>query len=978
MSAPRIAVVCLLSVISISAVRVVANSEIFPAEGTAKDKISWTNGYFHVNGKPTFLTVGEMHYARIPRELWRDRLWKVKQMGFNCVQMYVFWNAHEPKDGQWDFSDNLDLDAFLSLIQEMGLYAIVRPGPYSCAEWDHGGFPAWLTIKPGMALRDNDEQYLRYVDRHLAKIHAIVAKHQIHKGGNVLMVQLENENFKGGWGTDNFSPYMMHLYDKAREAGLEVPLFFSGLHHGSDPSGETPYGAGSTPWYSTEFWTGWIGKYGDMEPSMLYEKVRGTWKIIAFGGGGYCYYVIHGGSNFGYSGDNNDATYDYSSPIGEAGQFHNLYGPGRRAAMFAQSFSAILTSSSNAPAFASLVGNGGRVTTRKSPQGTIVFADNFVIPADQRKAAQHIAPTAAALKTEQVDPGKSDITTKVKVAESGEFPKGGNLVLHPNDIRTLVFNLPWTASASFESISANVLLRHEIGGIDTWVCFGESGDYGEITLKRLQDKGLPTKYSFNYPTNNTVREVAVDSGDGTKARFLVMNTALADRTWLVKDKLVIGAAFVSEDGSAQMPPEGGMLVVYQGAEKKNIQVSPVQPAELPALKEWQWRDAARERMPNYDDSKWLKSEGAKAMEAYDSYQNRYGWYRTTIKEDGKNPLSLSFMGNVGRSQVYLNSEPSDLKNLKLKEGDNSLAIFFKTWARPKMFAFNGIVGDGAARGIWGPTLAGDKPVILVTNWRMLKTAGKDEELASFIKADFDDKTWKSLVFDPARKETDLERGTYWLRGIFLNSDNLKSAVAYLPELGDRVVEKSVFINGQAANVAKDMNQPLEFGSLLKSGVNSVVLRLTAGGGDNDKRFVRPKMEIWRCNAPLNWKFRGGLEGLDETAVIGRVRNWAEFLGKSWNKDAPVPGNNPVLWRTTFEYHPEQWETVGLLTTGLKAGHVWLNGHNLGECPQKVPLYIPECWLKAGANDLVILDIWGAKPDQVKLQRYEARQTVKVE
>jgi hypothetical protein len=162
---------------------------------------------------------------------------------------------------------------------------------------------------------------------------------------------------------------------------------------------------------------------------------------------------------------------------------------------------------------------------------------------------------------------------------------------------------------------------------------------------------------------------------------------------------------------------------------------------------------------------------------------------------------------------------------------------------------------------------------------------------------------------------------------------------------------------------------------LKPGANSIVMRITAGGNDHDKRFVRPKMEVWNCNAPLNWKFRGGLDGLDETAVIGRVTNWDAFLGQPWHKDGAPAGNLPILWRTTFEYHPTQWETVGLLTTGLKAGHVWLNGHNLGESPQRVPLYMPECWLKDGVNDLVVLDIWGAKPDQLKLQRYEARQTV---
>ena len=952
-----------------------ANSEIFPATGAAADQITWKDGYFYIHGKPTFLTSGEMHYARIPRELWRDRIWRVKQMGFNCVQMYVFWNSTEAKDGVWDFSDNSDLDAWLSLIQEMGLYAIVRVGPYSCAEWEHGGFPAWLTIKPGMVLRQDDPQFLRYADRHLAKINAIVARHQIHKGGNVLMVQLENEHMQDGWGTESKTPYLTHLRDQARAAGLEIPLFYSGLHHGGDPSGESPYKVGTSPWFSTEFWTGWIGKYGDMEPGMLYEKIRGTWKIIAFGGAGYDYYVVHGGSNFGYSGDSYEATYDYSSPIGEAGQFHNLYAPARRAAWFAQTFSGLLTASTNAPGFAALTGNGGRVTTRQGAQGAIVFADNFQIPKDKNKAAQHIAPTAGALAVEAVDPGKADVATRINVPGLGEFPQTGNLVLHPNDLRTVIFDLPWTASARFESIATGVLLRQTLGGQDTWVCYGAPGESGEVTVKRAAGGGLPARYDFTYPPDDSVQEIRIDSGDGVSARFLVMNTALADRTWLVRDKLVIGSAFVREDGSAELPPEGGKLVIYEASGKRTTSAPSAALAELPVLKDWQWRDAARERQPNYDDRQWLSSTGAQAMEFYDSFQNRYGWYRTTLKGDGKTPLSLNFMGSSGVSQSYLNGEPADLKNLRLAAGENSLAIFFKISPRPKLFAFTGLIGNGGARGIWGPTLDGNQPAQTITEWRRLKTPGGAAEQDRFIQPGFDDKDWAVLTWNPAKKSEPLEKGVTWLRGVFQNPDAMKSAVACLPELSGRGVAKALFLNGQPIPVtAREINQSVELTGL-KPGPNTMVIRINAAGGPKDTAAIRPRLELWACGEPLQWKFRGGVEGLDETAIVGRVTNWAEFLEKPWNRTGTPAAALPVLWRTTFDYQPRQWETLGLQTAGLKAGHVWLNGHNLGECPQKVPLYMPECWLKAKGNDLVILDISGARPDQVSLQRYEARQTV---
>ena len=113
--------------------------------------------------------------------------------------------------------------------------------------------------------------------------------------------------------------------------------------------------------------------------------------------------------------------------------------------------------------------------------------------------------------------------------------------------------------------------------------------------------------------------------------------------------------------------------------------------------------------------------------------------------------------------------------------------------------------------------------------------------------------------------------------------------------------------------------------------------------------------------------------MNETAVIGRVTNWPDFLGHApWLPGDTAAPAQPAFWRSTFTYHPPTGmrETLGLLTDGLKAGHVWLNGHNLGECPQKVPMYLPECWLKDGPNDLVIFDLQGAKPEQVKFSRYE--------
>ena len=124
------------------------------------------NGQFCADGKPFSIYSGAMHYFRIPRAHWEDRLQKLKAAGFNTVETYVCWNLHEPRPGEFDFSGMLDIAAYLRIAQKVGLYAIVRPGPYICAEWDFGGFPAWLLKDKNMRLRCNYEPYLACVRRY--------------------------------------------------------------------------------------------------------------------------------------------------------------------------------------------------------------------------------------------------------------------------------------------------------------------------------------------------------------------------------------------------------------------------------------------------------------------------------------------------------------------------------------------------------------------------------------------------------------------------------------------------------------------------------------------------------------------------------------------------------------------------------------------------------------------------------------------
>ena len=302
------------------------NDSIFPPAASAKKFIDFDKRGFLIHGKRVFIVSGDLHYWRIPRELWRDRLLRIKRAGYNGIQTYPFWALSEPKEGTFDFSGNKDLDAFLKLVKELDMYAVVRAGPYINADADSGGLPLWLRFEPGlMPMTDNKPFYaavLPYWDR----LFPVLKRNQITNGGSVIMVQLENEH-NSQTGTDLPDAYFKRYLAYARSHGMVVPLFFSGLNHSPEPAGPGPFDTSqrTSPWFSTEFWTGWVADYG--VPQARGEQLeRATWAVIAYGGAGYTHYEMAGGTAFGTLNCNENASaYDFGSPIGQAGDFRFDY-----------------------------------------------------------------------------------------------------------------------------------------------------------------------------------------------------------------------------------------------------------------------------------------------------------------------------------------------------------------------------------------------------------------------------------------------------------------------------------------------------------------------------------------------------------------------------------------------------------------------------------------------------------------------------
>jgi beta-galactosidase len=298
---------------------------------------------FLLDGKPFQIKAGEMHPARVPHEYWADRLRMMHAMGLNTVSIYVFWNQLEPREGEFNFSGDADMAQFVRLAQKEGLWVILRPGPYCCAEWEFGGYPWWLLKQHDLKVRSQDPRFLAAASAYMKKLGEQLAPLQITHGGPIIMVQVENEY--GSYGSDHV--YMGKILEMDRAAGFDVPFFTAdgggsmmaggylpealpGLNGGSGASIFKEIGKyrPAGPWFVPEFYPGWLDHWGEPHAHTGTEGlVRETeWKLtnrVSF-----CYYMIYGGTSFGFmSGANygghfqpQPTSYDYDSPVDEMGR----------------------------------------------------------------------------------------------------------------------------------------------------------------------------------------------------------------------------------------------------------------------------------------------------------------------------------------------------------------------------------------------------------------------------------------------------------------------------------------------------------------------------------------------------------------------------------------------------------------------------------------------------------------------------------
>ena len=300
--------------------------------------------HFLLNGEPFVVKAAEIHYPRIPQPYWEHRIKMCKALGMNTVCIYVFWNIHEQREGQFDFTGNNDVAAFCRLAQKNGMYVIVRPGPYVCAEWEMGGLPWWLLKKKDIRLREQDPYFMERVKIFEQKVGEQLAPLTTQNGGPIIMVQVENEY--GSYGENK--PYVSEIRDCLRGIyGQELALFQCDWASNFEKNGlddlvwTMNFGTGANidqqfrrlgelrpdaPKMCSEFWSGWFDKWGAQhETRPAKDMVDGMDEMLSKGIS-FSLYMTHGGTSFGHwAGANSpgfapDVTsYDYDAPINEQG-----------------------------------------------------------------------------------------------------------------------------------------------------------------------------------------------------------------------------------------------------------------------------------------------------------------------------------------------------------------------------------------------------------------------------------------------------------------------------------------------------------------------------------------------------------------------------------------------------------------------------------------------------------------------------------
>ena len=880
--------------------------------------INYDDRSYFLDGRRVWLASGAIHYFRLPHQLWRDRLLKAKRAGLNCVETYVAWNFHEPHEGEWDFNGDKDLRKFIMQAGELGLYVILRPGPYICAEWDFGGLPSWLMTKSGITYRMANAAYLHYAGKYLGKILPKLVDLQVTRGGNIVLIQNENEYF---YTTSpdrlNYFQFITQLF---RKVGFDIPIITCNML--TEPripetieccnayDGAVQFlkrlrtAQPDAPMLATEFWSGWFDSWGGQHyrAKSAREVARKALEMLGCG----CqvnYYMWHGGTNFAFWGSKleaNDAcfqttSYDYDAPLAEGGGLTEKYYLTKLVNMLANHFGQVIAQMRmEGPGVT--VHDSTQVLNLSGPSGKLAVITNN---------------------------GRDEITTA-----SVSLPDGKDMEVSLDLLGAVAVPIMVRLTPDHLLNYAN-LMPLGLFGEDNLVLHGPAGWEGRICINGRE---------IRHKVPDDDKPLVLEHCD---QKIIIINSDLAQRAWEVDGSLVLGPKFVGAtieditpaDGMKQysiISPDG------QVAGKKVKGVSARKPAP-PRLGAFERVRVCEE--PINDELEWDKLDRPRDLSALGIDQG-YGWYRLVVDLPKAGRKHLFLPDCEDRALIYVNGDmigvwgrgPDAVRKpipVSFKKGRNVVVFLADNLGRT-CFGHN----LGRAKGIFGHVW--EASPLRIGKFKIHEGGDFSRRMVprmmSYLLSELE-----TMPISTAEITFNLPK----IHPIHMSFSDVYHH--FVVTCNDR---QAKFFSSRPGGHGGYGDVTL--GKELKKGKNT--LRLLLWGDVNPKDLDKIKLHL-----------------LTESISAGG-RKWS---GRKWfvpSRTGRVVGKGlPAWYRCRFKYNKSA-EPLFLKINGAKKGQIYLNGHNVGRFwnigPQEY-YYLPEPWL-TDENELLIFEEQGHIPSGSKL------------
>jgi len=869
--------------------------------------VTYDDRSYILDGRRIWLSSGSIHYFRVPSELWRDRLLKAKRAGLNCVQTYVPWNFHEPQEGQWLFEGDRDLPGFVSLAKDLGLYVILRPGPYICAEWDFGGLPSWLAVKGGIACRTANATYMHYFDKYLGQVLARLAELQVTRDGNIILIQNENEYVHTTMPDRlNYCEFVSQLF---RRAGFDIPIITCNfLTQPRVPETIECCNAydravqflkrlraaqPDAPLLTTEFWSGWYDYWGGPHQRKDAREVARRALEILGCGSQVNYYMWHGGTNFEFWGSRlgvdeasyQTTSYDYDAPLAEGGGLTEKYYLTKLVNMLGTYFGHVFAQARmQAPAVT--VHDGTEALNVTGPAGNIAVVTNngredvktaAVSLADGTDLLVPLEPLGAAAIPHRVRLGEQRVLDYANLTPLGVFGEG-NLLLHGP--------AGWEARISINGREIRPSVPRE-------------------------DEPLALEHQGQ--------------------RIFLLNSEAAQRTWEVEGSVVVGPAFIGEEIEDVTPAPGVRQHTLIGPDgqvsHRKVRHAPARKPTPPRLGRFTRLCVCRE--PADKELSWEKLDRPRDL-AELGIDHGYGWYRLVLELPRASRRHVFLAECEDRAIIYVNGVrvgtwgrgPGAVRKpipVSLRRGKNTLVFLVDNLGRenfgPRL---------GSPKGLFGPIWEA-KPLRL--NKFKLRQGGE-----------FSRRMVPRML---GHMVPQLEAGPMWTAEVRFVLPKIQQVHLSYTSLPYHVL---VFCNDRQVGFFPNSGgfADIILGNELKKGGNQLKLLLWGQVKSSDLNNIRVHLLTEDLSAGGTWSYRKWEVPQGKAAVVGK--------------------GLPAWYACRFRYAPTT-TPLFLRLRGVRKGQVYLNGHNVGRFwsigPQEY-YYLPEPWL-AEENELLIFEEDGLIP-----------------